>query len=357
LRKYFIQPSIHSPYKKWIILYIVFWIIITTFLLFLQADLRLGARIGPNFSNPNLPFKLSGIIHYSNTLLAPAVFAFLIFIADEFNNKLALRIGVIAYFLHAVIATVITTSKAPLPMAMLTLAIIWGLSGRLNPGRRNLFLAALPFLSFIFSVVSSLRELREVGEVGSLAKLPDAIAALSDPKNNISSSSKFVLITRIQGIDTLLEIVHYCVSQNITFDFDRIYSILFNSQSDLNAYFATQVLGITSLTGLGVSAGLTGSFYLLFCSSYIVGLAIFFYAMLWHILFQIFSNMPLVIKPIALAQICVLAAATTSEGSLDAAPYQILVVVGIIFIEEALARFLLNASLTTKSQKHYTLKN
>jgi hypothetical protein len=248
-------------------------------------------------------------------------------------------------------ATVITTSKGPIPMAMASLAIVWGLSDRFTRGRRTIFIAAIPLLSFVFSIASSLRALREIGEVGSLAKLPEAIAALSELSQDGSSSSSLVFVTRVIGVENLFNISSYFNFYDVQSNPNWTQEILFNSQLDINDFFAIKVLGIKKLIGLGVSAGLTGSFYLVVANIWLVGLCIFIYTILWHTIFQRISNMPLVTKPIALAQICVLAAGATSEGSLNALPYQIVLILGIILLGECAARILLGIPLIPKKKK------
>jgi hypothetical protein len=351
LQQQFSQVVFQSRYKKWLTIYVFIGILISLFLLYIQSEFRIGARIDPTNLGSQLPFKLTGIIHYSNSLLIPAIFLLLIFLADKFNNRLALRIGVVFYFIHAAMATVITTSKGPIPMAMASLAIVWGLSDRFTRGRRTIFIAAIPLLSFVFSIASSLRALREIGEVGSLAKLPEAIAALSELSQDGSSSSSLVFVTRVIGVENLFNISSYFNFYDVQSNPNWTQEILFNSQLDINDFFAIKVLGIKKLIGLGVSAGLTGSFYLVVANIWLVGLCIFIYTILWHTIFQRISNMPLVTKPIALAQICVLAAGATSEGSLNALPYQIVLILGIILLGECAARILLGIPLIPKKKK------
>jgi len=351
LLQHFSQITVRSRYKKWLLVYVFIAIFTSGILLYIQALFRIGARIDPTNSGSQLPFKLTGIIHYSNSLLIPAIFLLLIFLADKFNNRLALRTGIVFYFIHAAMATVITTSKGPIPMAMASLAIVWGLSGRFTPGRRTIFIAAIPLLSSVFSIASSLRALREVGEVGSLAKLPEAIAALSELSNDGSSSSSLVFVTRVIGVENLFNISSYFDLYNIQSNLNWTQEILFNSELDINDFFATEVLGVKKLIGLGISAGLTGSFYLVLANVWLVGLCIFIYTILWHTIFYHVSNMPLVTKPIALAQICVLAAGATSEGSLNALPYQIILILGIILLGECAARILLGIPLIPKKKQ------
>lgn len=350
----FNQSRFKFQHRRWIIACGIIWVVISAVILFLYTDLRVNARVDTNgLGGTILKYKLGGILTYSNRLLIPAVFLMLIFLADTFNDRTSSIIIVTAYFVQVALFGFISTSKASIPSAMISLAILWALSGHFTPVRRTLFLAGLTLLPFIFGLTMILRSMREVGEVGHLINLPVAIEVLLSDRNPVLSNSQFTFITRFNGIDTLLPIVKYNPSLNM----DKTLEFLQKNDFSVNELYSREVIGYPDVFGVGFSPGLTGCFYLLSGNQIFLGVLIFLYTLLWHILFRYVSNRALVIQPLAITQVSLMAAFTTSEGSINLLPYQLFISLVVIAVGEFSIRFFMQISIVHKKSGSRYISN
>jgi hypothetical protein len=113
--------------RNYFISYFFIIVTISILLLFLHVDLKVGALQGNSFQGANLPFKLEGLIHFSNTLFIPFILLIFIYISEIFSKRLS-RFITIYFLFHALAVAFITTSKMPVPFALLGLFIVWKFS-------------------------------------------------------------------------------------------------------------------------------------------------------------------------------------------------------------------------------------
>jgi hypothetical protein len=336
------EKVIYFPKKNFLFICTVLLIVISITLLFIYADLRVNARVNEmGLGGTVLKYKLTGILVYGNELVIPGFFILLIFFADQINEKATLNISIGFYLFHAVFFSVFTTSKAPIPIAIISLAAIWILSGRLTPVRRSLIIAGLTLIPLIFGTAMTLRFMREVGEIGQFKNVPAAIEFLFSDDNFRLVKSQFALITRIAGTDTLLEITRYDPASKLY----QIYSYLLDNNFHIGRLYKLEVKGYPDIAGVGFSPGLLGCFYLLSGNQIIVSMCMFIYTFFWHIIFKFIVSKPLVVKPVAIAQVSLFIVNITSEGTLFKLPFQIFLMFCMIVLVELASRKIMGASI------------
>ena len=147
-------------------------------------------------------------------------------------------------------------------------------------------------------------------------------------------------IMRINGADSLLNILYY----DPPFSFERIGYLLFKSTETMNVLYASHVLGYSVDQYLSFSPSLLGYFTFPFSNTALVCIAMVVYTLVWHFLFSIILNARFFVKPIALALLIVILG-TTSEGTLEAMPRSIAIVMAIVICAELGLRFFLGTGI------------
>jgi hypothetical protein len=324
--------------KKWLLIYLLALIIISGSLIFLQFDLKIGARVDPvsGFGAASLPFKLAGIINISTKLIVPALFLNLIFIANYVKNTFCFHLGLMAYIVYCSVFTIITTSRAFIPGAIVLLSIIWSFSGCLTTGRRNFLIALTPLFPLIFGIATRLRFLREVGQVGQIYLIPEAFNQVIY-NSEVWDSYLYFPLTRINGLTTLFYIQAYQPQFNLGTIYHKLTEFGFN----INLVYKHEILGITDY-GFSASPGLTGCLYLLSGSVWLVAIGVFLHTIFWFLLYYQVFKMNLYTKPVALAEILLLSAFFTSSGSYHLIPVCLLGIAVTTLLGEVFIRFLLN---------------
>ena len=308
---------------------------IAVLLLVLTVYFRVGARIDniTGVGRVRLPFRLNGIITYSNRLLIPSIMLMLIYVSDVFRSRKSLRIAIWTYFLQALLLSLISTSRSPVIVALFSFATVSIFSKTLTKSRIIGLLSAAASLPLLFGIVTTLRFMRGVGEVGNLANLAGAFSTVISGEQGLAPKYLFFLMTRINGIDTLINIETF---KSVLGD-KHLLDLVVESKFDLGNIYTSHIIENTNL-GFGASPGLTGALSMLSSNPWMIFLGVVFHVLLWHVLFLAFSRLKLRTKPMALAQVSILAGFYTSAGTFDKIPYHIALTVGIVFLCERIVK-------------------
>ncbi|MEL6815389.1 MAG: hypothetical protein AAFP03_11315, partial [Cyanobacteria bacterium J06598_3] len=128
------------------------------------------------------------------------------------------------------------------------------------------------------------------------------------------------------------EIIIYNPAAN----FGEIYSFLFDNGFHIGEFFKTEVRQHSAAVGVGFAPGLVGCFYLLTGSGPAVTVLALVYTFFWDKIFTFTSNLAYITQPMAVAQICLISAANTTEGTLFKLPLQLLIV-GVVIVSGEMA--------------------
>ena len=333
--------------RKSLVNYAIIVAIIGFTLLLLTIFLNIGARVdaATGLGRIRLPFKLVGIITYSNKLLIPSISLMLIYLSDMFRVRKAIQISCTFYFLHSLIYSIISTGRSPILVALFSFATISAFSKKLSRSRVVFLVSAFFSLPLFFGIVTTLRFMREVGEVGSIFKVNEALSVLFSNEQLIDTKYLFFLVTRLNGAGTLVNV------ENIRAKFgsDYILNLLIENNFDFASVFTKQILQNTSF-GFGASPGLTGALSMISNNLFVICCGVILHVILWNFIFKWFSRMNLKAKPMALAQVSILAGFYTSAGTFDKIPLHSALIICIIFICERMLDFFIG-----KPKKHLSL--
>ncbi len=306
--KNFIRPFARYNQKK---LNLLFFCTFIFSILFFAFQLKTG--IGIVSRDPNtvmsLPFRLAGIISALGKWFLPVLFMTLVLFSFATNKKVNQYISIIFYLVFGIIATLISTSRFDFLFNIITLAVLLFSIGRLS--KRYLFILGILICvaSFSNNVLSFMRTGVHIDN-GSLKYI--------------------ILLLRVNGADSLLNIIDHSTS----FSIDRIMYKLFESPFNINEQFALDVLGVYPTAGLGFSTSLIGRFFFIFESLSLVSILFSFYIFIWHSAFlhanKIFSD----VTPIFISLLSVILAFITSEGSLESLPLMLLFAITASFFSK-----------------------
>jgi hypothetical protein len=316
---------------------------ICVFLLYLQVSLGLGFTSGADRQVTQLPFRLAGVIMTVINGVLPLMFLITIWLADCIRAASLARLAIICYILFGVTSGLISTSRMALVFVMVSLFVLWLSTGSFTQERGRL-LAILVLFMVAFNIYLSFnRALRnaypDMGIFEIAAMVVHSLLSLNSEitidAESIPQIAKFLgPFLRINGADSLLNIINYSPS----FSFDRIWNLLFESQDTVAIVFAMDVLGSPPQPGLGFSTSLIGYFLFVFGNILLVPLCMIVYTLIWHMIFWSIMNARLMIEPILITLMIITLGQFTSEGSLEAMPQAIFLVVTLGIIGEFFLR-------------------
>ena len=280
------------------------------------------------------------------TDFAPMLFLFAIWLADRRRNRAVLIVSVVSYLLHGATSSILSASKTNFVLAVVSLAILWLASGDFSKARRNFLLALVPLILLLSGVVVFSRGLRRAGDVSALASLPTATSELLSSAGLVDTSLRLglALLLRVNGIDSLLYIMQYQPS----FDLGRTWSILVEAPIDVNRMYSELVLGVSSadLIGTAYSTSLLGFFYFVFGHPLATVVAVVCYTLFWHILFRKIAASHFNLWLVVFTMLATTLARYTSEGSLQALPFSLFLLLIMGILGESLTRLLVGKRVT-----------
>ena len=322
---------------------LVVGITVSILLLYVQIKLGLGLVSAAERQTTQLPYHLAGIIMTVSNGLLPLLFLLTVWLADSIRAASLARLTITAYILFGVASGLLSTSKAALVSVMVSLVILWLLTGNFTQKRGRL-LAALALFMVVFNVYLGInRTLRNIyPDMGVFDIAAMAISYLLTLHGGILTNAESLPLIanyagpllRINGADSLLNIINYAPS----FSFDRIWFILFESPDTVASLFTTDVLGLPPQLGLGFSPSLLGYLLFVFGNVSLVCFGMIVYTLAWHMIFRTIMNARLIIEPILIALLIVTLGQFTSEGTLESMPQTIAIVVAFGVIGEFFLR-------------------
>lgn len=299
-----------------------------------------------------LPYRLAGAIQYIRTDFIPILFLLMIWLADRIKNRLVLIMSVLFHLLHGATSSLLSTSKSGFALAVISLLILWLVSGNFSKIRRNYLLALVPLVILLSGVLSISRGIRNTGDVGTLDSLPTAVFDLFSYAGPIETFMRLALalLLRINGIDPLLYIVRYQPS----FDLGRTWSILAEAPIDVNYMYGQLVLDVTSpdLIGVAFSISLLGFFYFVFGNQLATIVGVSCYTLFWHVLFRKIAAAHFILSRVIFTMLAIMLALFTSEGSLQALPIRLFLLLIAGILGESLIRRLVGKRATKTVTQH-----
>lgn len=324
-------------------------------LIYIQLTLGIGFFSSADRQVNPLPYRLAGIIMAINKGIIPLLFLMSVWLADTIRSNYLARLSIGAYLLFGIAAGLISTSKASLITVVVSLIILWLVTGSFTRKRLMLLLLVVPFMGLFNGFLSINRIMRDVypdmsifeimGMTGRFFLLTDTTLSGYEP---LSSVSNYLgLIMRINGADSLMNIINYAPA----FSLERIWHTLFESSDTIATLYAQDVLGYSQLTGTAFSPSLLGYFEFIFGNVVLVSFGMVGYTLIWHLLFRTFLRARFLTEPIVFSMLIVLVGLYTSEGTLESMPQSIAAITVFAIFGELIIRRLTTriVSLNSKS--------
>jgi len=342
-----LEISITPFFVKRLLLVTIFICIV---LIYTQVQLGLGFVSGHERQMIKLPYHLAGIIMTFYNLMVPLLFLVIVWIADKIKNTRLSMTATGFYIIFGMVAGLLSTSKAWMLSTVISLLILWGITGTLSKKRFLLLASLIPFIMFFNTYLTVNRVLR--GDLALVIHSAESIFEIMgiaynemfSPTTGVSfldepaakTAQYLGLFMRVNGADSLLNIMNW----NPLLSFERIWFLLFDSPDPVNIHYVLDVLGRPLEVGLAFSPSLLGYFMYLSGSAMFVSCGVIIYTVIWHIVFRSILNAQLLVEPIALALLLLSLAHYTSEGTLEAMPKSVAIIVIFIIIAECILRWL-----------------
>ena len=275
-----------------------------------------------------LPYKLASVIQYSRIVMAPMLLLFAIWLADAKGRSKLAVVASTVFVLDAVGSSFATTSKAPIVLSIVSLAVLWTITGRFTRRRKAFFIAAVPVMVVLTGILTVSRALRAHTDLGAWEVLPAAaVVLLSGSGGLLDAMGSMVLafLMRITGMDALLPIV----AHHPTFDPRWVQQVLFTAPEDLNMVYTREVLGYDGIAGIAFSASLLGFFVLLFAGAAAVMAGVGLFVAFWHLVFRRVGAMHIPLRAVLLTVLFQVLLQSTSEGSLQMLPVQLMIIAAV----------------------------
>jgi hypothetical protein len=323
---------------------LVVTITISMLLMYVQVKLGLGLASGAERQLAQLPYRLAGIIMTANNGLLPLLFLITVWLADSIRSASLVRVATAAYLLFGVAAGLISTSKAVLISVVVSLAVLWLVTGSFTK-RRGLLLAALVLFIVVFNAFLSVNRVLRSGypdmgifEISAMLaqQFLSSNSAIQVNDELVQQIGMYLgMFMRINGADSLLNIINFAPS----FSFDRIRSLFFESPEAVYVLYTSDVLGRSPQPGVAFSPSLLGYFLFVFGNVALVCFGVIVYTLVWHMIFRAIMNALLMIEPVLIALLIITLGKFTSEGTLEAMPMAIAIIITFGVIGECFLRW------------------
>jgi len=295
------------------------------FMIGVQVFLGLGIVSAGERNTIELPFRLAGIIMTVNNVFLPLIFLVTVWLADLEGTRQKFRIAIVAYMSYGLISGIISTSRSVFVFVVVSLLVLWLITEKMSKKRAAFILVLMLFTIFLNGVLTVNRILRsvypnldgfEIFNMVITQYILPAGAAFSSTEANLQISAGLSTLMRVNGSDSLLIILDYAPR----YSSERSFDILTGSLSSAESY-ANDVLGLPQLFGVAFSPSLLGFFMLMFGNNiFFICFAFVLYLLVWHVLLRRLLNLKLFIEPIVMVLLLLILARFTSEGTLEALP-------------------------------------
>lgn len=327
---------------KWLLAFSIACFLV---LIYLQLTLGLGFVSAADRQVSQLPYHLAGIIMTIYLGVIPLLLLMTVWLADVIRSNYLAKLTVGSYLLFGIVAGVLSTSKAPLFNVLISLAVLWLVTGTLTRKRLLLLLSLVPFIAIFNGFLSINRIMRSanpdlgifeiMGMTGRfLLSIDTTLSGYEEPVQQ--ATSYLGLIMRISGADSLMNIINYAPA----FSLDRSWYLLFESPDTIPTLYAQDVLGRYYDTGVAFSPSLLGYFEFVFGNVGLVCFGMIAYILVWHLLFRALLRYRLLIEPIVFSMLVALLALYTSEGVLESMPQSIALIMAFALFGEFIIRWL-----------------
>lgn len=338
---YKIESHVSNKFmRKWDIF---LWAIIIFSLLTVAVawNFGIGTPSGATNTEPQLPFRLAGVVSVFINIVIPVVFLIIILFTERYAIMRINQRAVLAYISFGILVGIITTSKAALISVLVSLLLLWLITGQITQGRINFLSTMFPIMALFSIILSIFRTVGinnpEISVIDLLAMGFETICSIAVGQESMSFSQflgLFGVLLRINGADSLFNILNYSPA----FSWLRSFDLLLSSQFTVSDVYSTEVLGLSLQAGTAFSPSLLGYFYLIFPTSIGVCIAFVAYVLFWHGLFSQVVKFKLKIEPVMLSLLSITLAFFSSEGTLESMPQRIAILFIIILFFEWLVR-------------------
>lgn len=331
-----VDPKCGRTSRAQLLVFLGLGIVVSVATAILQANTGIGVA---SSGEAGLPYRLAGVLQHMRRDFVPILFLLLLVAADRSEDRMVSMLGVVAYLVHAGTSSILSTSREHFILAIVSLGVFWVVSGQCSRRRSQLLLALVPVTAVFNEVLSLSRAIRSAGEVGAIAAATSSASALGEfgALQEIPVHLALSSMLRVNGIDSLLQIMNF----EPRLSFDRMWSILSWPMADINQIYATEVLGYGELIGVAYSTSLLGFFYFVSGSRALAIIGLIGYLSLWHLIFRVAAAQRVTTSSVLLAMLAPTLVKYTSEGSLQALPFHLLVLIGIAMVSEWVSRMVL----------------
>jgi hypothetical protein len=273
-----------------------------------------------------LPFHLAGWTVHSRTILIPGLLLLLIHYSMEANQKKNVTVGIVLLFLHGVSEVLLKTSKAALLFPFLMLAILLIITGHMTKKYTRLIVSIILITLMLFPVIQTYRGVR-IANTSITSSLGEALITSKEifSYNELIVSEIAIIVGRFIGAETLT----YIVGAHLK----PLYAEAFTEESTVSDVMKVEVMGMSEWMVIGISSGLLGWFYLVGGSNLVcIGICVF--TILVWLIWRGIAKSKLYCTPVAQTLFLLFLITTCSEGVLNRAYLEILIIAGSIAVCE-----------------------
>lgn len=320
-------------------------IVLTIILAYVQVTLSIGFVSGSERQAEPLPYRLAGIIMAVYYGALPLAFLATLWLADANREWRLARVTVLAYLAFGLTTALLSTSKALLTSTVISMTVLWLVTGRLSRQRLALMLAIVPFIAVLNVFLSMNRVLRAVNpDLSIFDVMSTAFGSLISGQSVLTADDSsggvmafLAVVMRMNGADSLLNILNF----DPHLSFDQVAQILWGTPGGISVFYGQDVLGNMSEFDVAFSPSLMGFLRVVLDEPWAVCLGLALYAGAWHAVFRLAVRLGLLVEPLLLSVLIVLLGQYTSEGTLESLPERIGLTMLFCLAAESLLRGLI----------------
>lgn len=286
---------------------------------------------------PELPWRLAGILALVRNVLIPSLGLLVVWAAERVGDRRHAGLGVLFLVAHGVGSAVLTSSRGQLVSPLVSLALLWLVTGRFTR-RRVVGLALLsPLLALAFPILGAYRNLAG-------APLEDVVTGVGAALQNLDTgdsglplwtSVALALAGRLNGFDSLARIVDWQAAEGFTG-----WSWLRPVQESVTATFTFDIMNVPPEWATAVSPSLLGYFYFRTGSALATAGFVAAWAVGWCLLFRWLVREDLRATEVSFAVVGWTFILLSNEGTLEGLPLFAAAGAAVIVMNHVVARSL-----------------
>ncbi|MCC6751752.1 MAG: hypothetical protein IT371_29135 [Deltaproteobacteria bacterium] len=281
-----------------------------------------------------LPFRMSGFVYYTHSMIVPALLALLIWCSDMAGLKRRMTLGIAMVVAQGILGMLLRSSRGVLFVLAILLFLVLLTSGRLNWRRMTPMIVFGLLMGLFWPLFTMYRTLRVIDPaITPLSALSESVASLFGGSESLTTAYSSGMESTLRRMGNVYSVILLAWKQVTPVGLKAVTV----GGLDVGRYFTVSILGYPADSPHSSATSLVGWFYVVGGKS-LVFFGMAFFACYVDLIWRALRSLRLRTLPVAQATLIFWLAHIVLEGALDRIGLAMLVLTASIAAPEILLR-------------------